>query len=616
MNSILQRWDNFTQWFSRYSGQFFLSLTFLALAAHQGTGLPSGFLAVVCFLLALWRLPLETKSSAPQLWLTGLILVSVGFSFATHPVPGAVFVTALPFVMLSIGVGLGYRLPEQQRPISIALIAALAVACAAWGLPARWQALKPYESWFNDYNSAATLFNLGIFSSLALAVSTKGFVRKAMFGVAIVLGTAIGYSASRGGLLTLAIGLVLLGIHQRNALTRFKRLVLPVAIVGVGSLGLLAARSGMLERLSRLGSDESTFARLSMWKAGWQMAQDNVNWVMGYGLGMWAQLYPAYRSGTDFESAGFMAHNDYVQTFVEGGPLLCTALVLFAGTAAWLAVHRQSSARGAALAAGVTLASVHATFNFPFYNAQLTVVLGLMLGLALAENKAIRVNVGKFGRDLITGQALMLVVALPFIFWMALEAVTNQAAFASGTWPSRLIPNAGKVEVVEALFGTQAERAITTAPAKTLATHYLGMAIGRTEDSLEVRRATLNKAIAVYANARETAPGAFIPAQTHLLYRGAEAGLFEKAETVKRVKSLLEPLIAKYPARRDLHISWADALLMESGYATAEAYLDEQQKKMTTLDFDRKVSYWKRSRNPALKAMTNSEMSRAGVGIR
>lgn len=617
MNAILARWNRITDWTSRNGGLVLLGLALTTLSAHQGTGIPSAFFAVLFMLAAGALLPLENRAHLLLLGVSGLLVTTVAISVAVHPTPGLIAVMGLPFLALGYSLSLGYRLSAHQRRAAIGLVLGLSLLCAAWGFPDRWNHVRPYEAWFNDYNSAATLFNLGVFAALALAVGSQGRARQVFVGLALLLMAAIVYSASRGGLLTLAVGLVLFALHSRAELgaqvRQHKGWLIPAAALGLAAVGYMAYTTGMADRMTRLGSDESTFARWSMWVAGWHMVQDG-NWLTGYGLGMWMHLYPAYRSAADFESAGFMAHNDYVQTLVEGGPLLVCALVGIAAVSVWAALSKHSTRRGAALAAGVALVSAHATFNFPFYNAQLTLALGLMLGLALAENTAFTAISGRVAMKWTTVQWLCLALAAPVLFWIALESVTGKAAFSSGSWPSRLIPNAGKVEVVSALFGENGDRAFTAEPRKTLATHYLGMGIGKTEDSLEVRRAALNKAIALYASATAPVPGAYVPAQTHLMFRGIEAGLFDKATTVPRIKALLAPLIQRYPNKTDLRMSWADAVLLEEGYPAALAYVEAQQKALTTMEFERKAKYWKRTRNPAAGNVSAAEVLEAGTG--
>lgn len=617
MNAILTRWLSFTHWASQIGGLALLGLAFLLLAAHQGTGIPSALLAALAVLFACRALPQQGELPIPVMAITAALVVSVALSAVVHPIAGIVAVTGLPFLLLGVGLTLGFRLVEAQRTALLVLVAGLALLCAAWGFPDRLNQVRPYEAWFKDYNSAATLFNLGTFASLALAARLSGKARAASIAAALVLMTAVVYSASRGGLLTLAAGLVLLGIHQRStvwhAIKQHRKLA-PVVLVG-GSAGLvyLASVSGMADRLSRLGSDESTFARWEMWKSGWHMVQDG-NWLTGYGLGMWMHIYPAYRSAVDFESAGFMAHNDYVQVLVEGGPLLLLSVLGVALLSIKTALSKRTSREGAALAAGVSLVCLHATFNFPFYNAQLALVMGLMLGIALATRTPSMATASTgSARWWLRGQAAALIACIPFLFWIALESVTGLAAFSNGTWPSRLIPNLGKAEVVSALFGEHGERALTVEPRKTLATHYLGAAVGKIEDSLEVRRATLNKAIALYASATEPYPGAYVPAQTHLLYRGIEAGLFDKAEGAARIQALLEPLLARFPNKMELHLSWADLVLLKTDYPTAVRYIEDQQKRRTSMDFDRKVKLWKWSRNPVKHVLKGKELQESGV---
>ncbi len=261
---------------------------------------------------------------------------------------------------------------------------------------------------FVNRNHAAGFLEMLFPLPLALIVG-RGVARE-RWGIcgflALVMGTALVLTGSRGGLLVLGAELVLLpllwGRMEAKAGRSRRFSVLITATVGAGiALGVLwigaepiVSRWTTIEGVTTVSADPLN--RPTIWRATWEMIRDHVWW--GVGLGAYGVAYTRYD-----RSAGLarveQAHNEYLQLVAELG-VWGVGLLL----AAFLALRRtfrralgpmptgalaSPSVRGErALALGVTVAligiGIHSAFDF---NLQVTsnALLCLFL-LALLEN--------------------------------------------------------------------------------------------------------------------------------------------------------------------------------------------------------------------------------------
>ncbi len=220
--------------------------------------------------------------------------------------------------------------------------------------------------------------------------------------LALVMGTALALTGSRGGMLVLVAELLLLPLLWRaiNATARpsLRFGVLLVAIVSAGiALGVLwigaepiTSRWSAIEGVTNTRHDPLN--RPMIWRTTWEMIRDHPWW--GVGLGAYSIAYTRYD-----RSAGLwrveQAHNDYLQLVAELG---VWGLLLLLGMVAALARAARRALRPAAmhpaarferaLALGVTVAllgiGIHSAFDFALQvtaNALLFLVL-----IALLEN--------------------------------------------------------------------------------------------------------------------------------------------------------------------------------------------------------------------------------------
>lgn len=261
---------------------------------------------------------------------------------------------------------------------------------------------------FVNRNHAAGFLEL-LFPLPVAAILGRGVARE-RWGIcaalALVMGTAIVLTGSRGGLLVLGtqvLALLLLwwAVNARAG----QSLRSGALMVGLLSAGILAGVLwiGAEPVVSRWRTPEGVEAAFSnppdrpmIWRATWDMIRDHLWW--GVGLGAYSVAYTRYD-----RSAGLArvehAHNDYLQLVAELG-VWGIALLLGFLIALWRAIRRalpQTERYPAprwerALALGVTVAligmGIHSAFDF---NLQVTAnALLFLLLIALLENLGAR----------------------------------------------------------------------------------------------------------------------------------------------------------------------------------------------------------------------------------
>lgn len=255
---------------------------------------------------------------------------------------------------------------------------------------------RPF-SVFEDVNAFAAFCN--VFAIMAIA-RLHARLRAEGIGRALRSGTAafallalacLAATASRGGHLSFAFGLAVLGAllirHDRSAWKTLAASVLSFAAL----LALIAPfqhHASALSRLASMDSDNSTSDRLEMLRSTWRMVEDGP-WY-GSGLGSYKVRYLMVRSPDELSTTGDLAHNDYLQMLAEGGPVLLGLLLLLALSVAlaalrlWRTARRTNDRPGFVEAAGLVAALCclfgHAALNFIFYVMPLALIAGLYLG--------------------------------------------------------------------------------------------------------------------------------------------------------------------------------------------------------------------------------------------
>jgi len=249
----------------------------------------------------------------------------------------------------------------------------------------------PGSSLFLNRNSLAGFLNLLLWPALFgawshFAAERRNLLKCAAFLLAtVIMLAAILATGSRGamlaGLVGAGVGLALWGRHQvHHALA----VVAVLAVVSVVLAWLLAPIDWSSRLASLLTPSEAGATRFVIWRQAWLMLQD-APWH-GIGLGAFGLAWPPYRDPAD-TSAGFYAHNDYLQLWIEAGWPALVSVSLIVAAAGYQAVRvtrshgADSEVRGevAALSAALTTLALHSLVTFNLYILPILILSGSLL---------------------------------------------------------------------------------------------------------------------------------------------------------------------------------------------------------------------------------------------
>jgi O-antigen ligase len=214
----------------------------------------------------------------------------------------------------------------------------------------------------------------------------------ALFWLTLFAGLA--FTASRGGLVAVLIGIVVQGALLATAQRRWAPAVLGVAAAAAGIAAALALglQSGPARMLATLPFDVSFGARRQAWSA--TLALWRLMPLIGSGLGTFRDAFPMVQPA-GLEGTWWHAHSGPLELLATTGlvgPLLL-ALGLVALVARLLAVlrrGRRSEDRAAGLAALGALASVgvHECFDFGLTMPANALTLAVLVGAAASARLA------------------------------------------------------------------------------------------------------------------------------------------------------------------------------------------------------------------------------------
>lgn len=287
---------------------------------------------------------------------------------------------------------------------------------AIYGLRPPGQAV-PFASFVNQHHFAALMeMTIGVTLGLLFSRATKNNRRIFLGFAALVMGVAVVFTSSRGGMISLlaVVGFVVAAnILQKPASEtdspegdngKSDRRVF--WFIG-GGLGLIA---GLFAATLLLGGDESllrgaglsnpdeiTNGRLHFWSVAWRIFLDHP--LLGAGLDSFAYAFTRYDSWNGNYRVE-QAHNDYLQILADAGLIgfVCaSAFIFLLFKQGWRAIRqstdsfRRSTATGAlAGAAGIL---IHSFFDFPLRtpaNALFFLVLAVLAVVSIAPPKPSR----------------------------------------------------------------------------------------------------------------------------------------------------------------------------------------------------------------------------------
>jgi O-antigen ligase len=291
---------------------------------------------------------------------------------------------------------------------------------------------------FLDQNLYAALLSLMIFpvAGYFLIKLHEGQRRACYFLAAayFILCLAVAFTKSRGGALAFAGGFAVLAAMTGRRMGWKALALLGVLAVGAFAIANIAWQGGVVERMATLENPYSAGqGRFLIWERSWQMLKEHPWW--GIGLGIYPLLWPAYRHPDD-GSAGYFAHNDYLQIWLDAG---LPGLVLF--LAVWVAAarvvrrlqKRTASRPGrlaemAGLAAGLVTLLANSVFTYNFYVVPTLIVCGLILGRLHGLDEAAERGIVLRPSRLLGRNAYRLIVVLLLLFPLFYFASVGAAA--------------------------------------------------------------------------------------------------------------------------------------------------------------------------------------------
>ncbi len=355
-------------------------------------------------------------------------------------------------------------LPDHERGwwflAGTALVAGSMLAGMA--IHQHWVSGEAPRSLFPDINLHAAFLNLivlplaGYFLAYSASRSPRRLIILGLAACFLLIVYSVMLTQSRGAVLAHVLALsVLLGFAWRNTA---RSAVLTVLLLTFGAFAAanIASDGGLMERLGTLARpQEASTERLLIWRSAWELLKESPWW--GIGLGMFPLLWQPYRYPAD-GSAGYFAHNDYLQIWIEAGlpGLLLLLAVLAASFWTCLAVMRRHTLpvpvriEAAGLGAGLGSVAVHAFFEFPFYTLPIIILFGLVLGRLQGLAPSPPVANFRFRRRLSSAGyhaivAALTLLPLTYFFSVGTSAVVLERGVA--------LAAQGELEQADATFG-------------------------------------------------------------------------------------------------------------------------------------------------------------------
>lgn len=254
----------------------------------------------------------------------------------------------------------------------------------------------PNASFLNK-NSLAALINLALIPTSGYFLLNeksrpwKFFNNKILTIIITLLFLTTFVISSRGGALSLILGFIILlsllrkHIEKSQIYSLFTIIFIAFMLVYLSQYATNNLSTGFTERMVSL-KDTSTAGntRFILWKSLIPLYND-MPWY-GLGLGSLWLFWPPYRTPTE-TSAGYFAHNDYMQLTLEAGypgiilliALFIFILIRFKRALKYNLTNVQRVELVSLFAALVAFSS-HSFFTYNFYVLPLLIIAGLYLG--------------------------------------------------------------------------------------------------------------------------------------------------------------------------------------------------------------------------------------------
>ena len=254
----------------------------------------------------------------------------------------------------------------------------------------------PFGSFVSRHNFAAFV---EMTIALPLGLLLSGGVKrdkKLLYVTAIALmGVALLLSGSRGGLVAMIAGLIMM-IFVTTRSHGYKKIALRaalaavfVAVVIAGSI-YVGGESSLTRIAETATSKDVTTDRTHIWGVTLQIIK--ANFPLGAGIGAFGQAYTPFDDYSGLERVE-QAHNDYLQVVADGGLVgaaiagffLVTLVITIRRNINRENVFRKGVATGAA--GGIFAILVHSTFDFVLHTTAISLMFILLLVLLVASGR-------------------------------------------------------------------------------------------------------------------------------------------------------------------------------------------------------------------------------------
>lgn len=324
-----------------------------------------------------------------------IVLIGISAFLSADPYISLIEVESFTVLFIAIVVFSG-RTNADLRAMLIAGALPMAIFAAQGLAQALTQHVNAHAA-LHDSNLFAAFLTAGVATLAGCAVSarvsgSRGYARL-LWGAAALLGVGAYSAHSRGAWLavTVSLALTLLVTRTQTRLT-YRRILLVVTAVFIVGIACVTSKTERdVAQHDHYG--QSTNSRLAMWRSTYNMIEAHP--IAGVGFGLWHLAYPQFRTADDTDSAGYRAHNDYLEAWASGGvlgALSVASIPLLWATALLLSKRRKLQDPwlfvGVSTAGGVFV--LQAAVNFIYHEPSVALYAGLTIGAMYAQLRGTR----------------------------------------------------------------------------------------------------------------------------------------------------------------------------------------------------------------------------------
>ncbi len=394
----------------------------------------------------------DLRPEGAWMWAGGALLVAHGLSFFAAVNAEAAYATLIPVAAGAAAFWAFARgwVPGRTHATMLAVTAGVALVVAVigigqWGSPLTGTPPGPPGV------AVSTLGNpnyTGAFGAIVACVCIGGATLRTatavravcLFG-AVLSSVLVAVSQSRGGLVALAIGVVVAGILL-SMRRDWKLLAVCVLVLAGAAVANPARIPKIFER------DASAKVRIGLWKGSLKLARAHP--VIGCGAGNFQYQFPPHRDAEEFTITNPSGdevrearepHSTWFLVFTETGPVgfaALLALVVLAGIVILRGIRLADASTAALLVAsggGLAAWSVAGVFNTLHEFAPFDILAGALLGV-VAHTEA-RSSPTRFPNFAARGAG---VLGAAFLFISSLQHAVAERRYAEAREDARALP--------------------------------------------------------------------------------------------------------------------------------------------------------------------------------